>query len=635
MKNNKQLNNHKIKQIHHSSRFLSIYFFKKLARTTIPLVLALLLILLLFLPPRLAGNRMPQVHKGILDLTLWGESQAFALQGQWLFYPNQLLNHADIDNQAYIPILMQAPGPWNSDKMNISGVTAVGNATYHLQVAGAQAGKLYGIRIENIKNAYRLYVNNVLIAQNGRFGDDASAPASEYRPQLVSFIPDSSSFDLVMEVSGNFYGVGGMLEPIMFGTYTQITSYDRKLSNMLTYAITVQAISCLFYIIFYIAQPREKEALVLSILAAAMLLRLSVSGDGLFMLFPTISAGWLLRFYLLCIPWTESLLLYFLYITHDRLVPKWQVMVLLVYSIAASFFILSFPLYMIATTRTAMDAILLLTMALVIFHSIQAAWRGYSSTPVLLFALSLTSILVIYKLLLPDQSIGYFLLDASGFQYMIFIFIQMSVMALRYRRAHALEIVHLKAQIRPHFIHNALMSIISISRNNPDRARKLLVDFSNYLRGFYDYEQDELVSIAQELELIYAYVALTQARFGEKDQIIYQIEAEDFLLPSLILQPLVENAFVHGLRGVVQGGKIIIYAKKIQSNKIRIGVRDNGCGFSNSTSDRTGVGIENINRRLSRLYHTNLIVLTPQGGGCEVYFEIPFKEASKNENTVN
>jgi len=424
-----------------------------------------------------------------------------------------------------------------------------------------------------------------------------------------------------------------MLEPVMLGTYEQVADFHRRLSNAVTYAMTVQTVSCVFFLIYFLVQHREKEALVLSILAADILLRLSIIGDALFTIFPNITAAWLNRIYLLCTPWAEFLLLYFLYLAYVRLVPKWQVVLLFAYSAAVTVFILFFPIYIITAAHRIMNYILLLAMVLLTGHLVRAAWQGRQGRPLLLFAMSLTSLLIGYGLFLPDRSTGYYLLDTSAFQYMIFVFAQMAVIAMRYRRAHELEIAHLKGQIRPHFIHNSLTSIISISRKDPERARELLVDFSSYLRSFYDYERDELIPVEQELELVRAYITLEQARFGDKFRVEYQMEIGGFLLPSLILQPLLENAFVHGLREKEEGGTVTVYSRRMKNGRVRIGVRDNGIGMSEKASpSRRGVGIENINRRLARLYHTSLVFSIPEGGGCEVYFEIPYKGVANNES---
>jgi LytS/YehU family sensor histidine kinase len=138
---------------------------------------------------------------------------------------------------------------------------------------------------------------------------------------------------------------------------------------------------------------------------------------------------------------------------------------------------------------------------------------------------------------ITDHSILYYVLSNSGIEYMILCTAQCIVIARRYERAQQMELALLKSQIRPHFVHNALTTIISVSRKDGERARELLKDFSSYLRGFYDYESDELVPIDQELEFIRAYVALEQARFGDRVQVEYRIEVSDALLPPLILQP--------------------------------------------------------------------------------------------------
>ena len=599
------------------------------ARIICPVILALLIIVCFFIPARLVGSQMPKAQKGILDLADWNGKQAFAVKGQWEFYWERLLSSAQIKEHG-IHALVNTPGKWSQYEIDGVRMPEKGMATYRVRVIGARAGQVYGVRIKDMKNFYRLYVNGNLIAQNGNLGDDSSALASSYRPQLAAFIPEADSFDLVMQISNSINGTGGMLEPVMLGTYGQVAAFDKQLSNVVTFAMTVQTISFLFFLIFFLAQRREKEALVLSVLADVILLRLSIIGDALYTLFPNISAVWLLRLYLLCTPWAEFLLLYFLYLAYGRLVPRWQVGLLFSYTTAASLFILFFPPDITTFAHRTMNYILLLAMILVTIHLIRAAWQGRQGAPFLLFAMSLTSLLIFYGLFFPDHSIGYYLLDTSAFQYMIFMIAQMTVVAMRYRRAHELEIAHLKGQIRPHFIHNALTSIISISRREPDRARELLVDFSSYLRGFYEYERDELVPFVQEMELVRAYTALEQARFGERYRVEYELETNDFLLPSLILQPLVENAFIHGLREKEEGGTVTIYSRRMKNSRIRIGVKDNGIGFSEKAPfSRRGVGIENINRRLSRLYRTSLIFYQPQNGGCEVYFEIPYKQEVK------
>lgn len=603
---------------------------KKVMRTALPVLIALLIIAGLTFHTRLSDAQRPAVQKGILDLAQWNGEQIFALTGEWEFYWDRLLSQEQINSDVQVPLLVVAPEKWNAYQMDGVNLPGKGKATYRIHITGAQPSMRYGVRIQGMSSAYRLYMDGALIARNGSFGDTEAALSSDYRPQIAGFTPATGNVDLVLQVSNGVYGIGGMWDSILFGMYPQVASFDRLLSYTVVSAMAGLIFSCLFFLIFFTAQRGEKDALILSALVALMLVRFSLIGDVLLtVVFPNLPVTWLSRIDFLTMPWAQFLLLYFLYCIYGRLVRKWQVRALFVYTVAVSLFILLFPLDTSTSAYMLMNGVLLAVMITIAAQLVCASWQGSEGAPLLLFAVLLILFLICYELFVPDWSIEYYLFNNSGFEYLVFVFAQLVVVALRFRRAQRLEIAHLKGQIRPHFIHNALTSIISISRSDSERARELLVDFSSYLRGFYDYERDELVSISQELELVRAYVALEQARFGDKLSAEYFIEVENFLLPPLILQPLVENAFVHGLRAKENGGTVTVYAMRVKNSRVRVGVRDDGVGQPGQPNPaRRGVGIENINLRLSRLYRTSLTYLAPEGGGCEVYFEIPCKEAT-------
>lgn len=610
---------------------------KRLARTVLPVLFALLVIVVLIFHAQVSNAQMPAVKNGILDLAEWNGKKVFEITGEWEFYWDSLLTDQEIKEGSQAPMLVDAPGKWNYYEINGGNLPGKGMATYRVHVTGAEAGARYGVRIQSMPTVYRLYIDDALMAQNGSFGDTEFAPASAYHAQFCGFTSESSSFDIVLQVENNAYGVGGMWEPVIFGTYEQVLLFDRLISNAGASFMAGLIVTCLFFFIFFVAQRGEKDMLILSGIGVLVLLRFLTDGNVvLSALFPNMTIACVGRIQFLTLPWTQFLLMYFVYCAYGNLVRKWQVVTLLTYSIGLSLFILLFPFDTITSAYMVINFMLLLVITAITVQLMHAAWQGREGAHLLLGTLCLIFLLMFYKLFLPDRSIEYYLLANMHFDYLMFVLAQVAVVALRYHRAQELGIAHLKGQIRPHFIHNALTSIISISRTEPDRARELLVDFSSYLRGFYDYERDELVSFAQELDLVRAYVALEQARFGERMRVEYCIEAEDFLLPSLLLQPLVENAFVHGLREKDNDGIVTVYARRIKNGRVRLGVRDDGVGFSlKSAPARRGVGIENINRRLARLYRTSLVYLAPEGGGCEVYLEIPFKEATKDEGMAD
>lgn len=176
------------------------------------------------------------------------------------------------------------------------------------------------------------------------------------------------------------------------------------------------------------------------------------------------------------------------------------------------------------------------------------------------------------------------------------------------------EIKALQTQINPHFLFNALNTITSFVRINPDKARELIINLSTYLR--YNLEiGDNLVDIYKELEQVKAYVEVEKARFGDKLNVIYDIDEDiNIKIPSLIIQPIVENSIKHGILEGSKRGTVKIYVRKIMDNKVKVIIEDDGVGISEKVIERVydnnmqenKIGISNVNNRLKYIYGKGL-----------------------------
>lgn len=193
------------------------------------------------------------------------------------------------------------------------------------------------------------------------------------------------------------------------------------------------------------------------------------------------------------------------------------------------------------------------------------------------------------------------------------------------------EIAFLQAQIKPHFLYNALNTIAAFSLDEPQMTRDLLANLSAFLRGSFDFKnRDKLVTLKKELELVEAYLFIEKARYGQRLNIIYDIEDQiKCLLPPLVIQPLVENAVQHGLSAQKNGGTLKISAHR-RADFVIISVIDNGVGIPEDVfekcqngSDSTGVALKNINMRLVRLYGHGLEINRMPGGGTRAVIRIP------------
>ncbi|HCR2981703.1 TPA: sensor histidine kinase [Serratia marcescens] len=207
---------------------------------------------------------------------------------------------------------------------------------------------------------------------------------------------------------------------------------------------------------------------------------------------------------------------------------------------------------------------------------------------------------------------------------------QMEVSRIEHLRqmADKAEMRALQSKINPHFLFNALNAISSSIRLNPDTARQLIINLSRYLR--YNLElNDELIDIRKELHQIQDYIAIEQARFGAKLTVIYDIDDDvSVRIPSLLIQPLVENAIVHGIQPC-KGKGVVVIAVKDQGDRVKISVKDTGHGINQETIDRVArnempghnIGLLNVHHRVSLLYGEGLHIrrLEP---GTEIAFYI-------------
>ena len=196
--------------------------------------------------------------------------------------------------------------------------------------------------------------------------------------------------------------------------------------------------------------------------------------------------------------------------------------------------------------------------------------------------------------------------------------------------ANKAELRALQSKINPHFLFNALNAISSSIRLNPDTARQLIFNLSRYLRYNIELKDDEQIDIRKELYQVKDYIAIEQARFGDKLTVIYDIDEEvNCVIPSLLIQPLVENAIVHGIQPCKGKGVVTIGVAE-SGSRVRISVRDTGHGIDPTVIARVEadempgnkIGLLNVHHRVKLLYGEGLHIrrLEP---GTEISFYVP------------
>ena len=172
---------------------------------------------------------------------------------------------------------------------------------------------------------------------------------------------------------------------------------------------------------------------------------------------------------------------------------------------------------------------------------------------------------------------------------------------------------------------------------DPERAQEATVTFADYLRGNMDsLKQTAPMPFETELEHLKKYLYIEKLRFGKKLNIVYDIQATDFKVPLLSIQPLVENAVKHGVGMKKKGGTVTISTKRTDSG-YEIIIADDGVGFDTNApkkdDGRSHVGMENTKKRLKDLCGADVVITSTVGEGTTVRVILP-KEEQDNEDTV-
>lgn len=200
------------------------------------------------------------------------------------------------------------------------------------------------------------------------------------------------------------------------------------------------------------------------------------------------------------------------------------------------------------------------------------------------------------------------------------------------------EVKALQAQVHPHFLFNAINTISVLCRTNPERARKLLLELSQFFRSNMQGARQMVIPLEKEIEHVRAYLSLEQARFPDRYEVFFDIEPglEKSLVPPFILQPLVENSIRHAFSGSKTKGEVRIESFSNQTH-MHIQVTDNGKGIPEEKLDRlgketvsskhgTGTALVNIRSRLEGMYtQASFTITSEENRGTAILIRLPLE----------
>ena len=595
-------------------------------------------------------NHINRAQDGVIDLKEVDlqDISRIPLQGEWLFYDHQWI--VSEKNARFVePCIINIPTSWNSEAKGVNFNRTYGYGSYQLDLKNLTSTKEFTGYIPGFEGAYRVYLNDTLVATNNEMSKNASQlHLGQNIIKNKAALQSGENVRLIIEVASRYYPIVNQTPILIEYNYDYAMSkINQTISSMY---IGIFAVLGLIYLLIVII--RNQGVFSLSLWFMLLILTLKVFNFGeinsiLGLLFPFINTeGYQVMIEVAAIVLPLTMFTYSARALHrEQMQKSFRLLAILTgISILGRVFQNSEvfgPYQIIFRTMAFLPALIA-----IIFY-----WEALKNKTEYALVLWLGYTAVLFGIFMETMSfLGLYIYDVSMvIPTCLFIFyisllyvyitknreeqtlaqraqqneLDVSKMMLRLKEAESSLML---SQIRPHFLNNALIAIYNLNLTSPEEANEVILKFAKYMRAnMRSIVSKDPIPFEEELEHIKNYVSIEKLRFADRLQVIYEIEETEFKVPPLTIQPLIENAIKHGVCKKIEGGTVKISTKKMQ-DFIRLTIQDDGVGFDvEEVSKRGGdaIGIKNITDRLQLLMSATINIQSVIKEGTIITINIP------------
>ena len=630
------------------------------------------------------------VHDGILDLAKVDleKDGVIELKGTWDFYWKKLLTGQNLEKNPIAPDLKASvPIVWNTYEIEGKSLPGFGYATYRIQVINAEKDIPLALRIPTTSTAYKLYMDDELIASNGSVSEDETKFVPENKPVTVFIVPKKQEFNLIVQVANYTYARGGMWYSIKLGTPDQIQELMRQIIYTDLFLIGSFFIMGLYYFIIFLLRREDKASLFFVLMCLVAMGRIMIHGDySIYKVFPFIDFRTVVILNYYSVYWGGTAFLLFLKELFPEEVSKYVVKVALVYSAGISAATLFLPIMFFTRFKPIMMPIVICTVSYGLICAGIACYRKKQNALIVLLGACSIGVGAFYDVLYHGQIINFDLGELTPISFFVFIFLQSLILARRFSSAYdranrlsrkLLELDKMKDEFlanTSHELRTPLNGILGIaealtyesegSLNERQKESLSMISYSsrrlsNLVNEILDYSKMKHGDVKLDCKAIkinsVVQPNLMILKHSVNSENINIINTIDESLPCVfadenrfaqIIYNLVGNALKFTENGYV---KISAYAT---NDEVTFCIQDTGLGIPQEKYDDvfrsfeqvdtaatrrhggTGLGLS-ITKHLVELHNGKIWISSVVGKGTNVYFTLPSVDGHAVEGNQN
>lgn len=380
----------------------------------------------------------PVVRNGILDLSGWDleKNGIVDLSGEWNFYWNMFLNNNDFKDNALKPdIKASVPIVWNAYQIDGNNLPGFGYATYQISVVNVKQNEPIALQIPTMSTAYRLFVDDEMIASNGIAASNKKQFKPQNKPTTVYIVPKTSKFNIIVQISNYVYARGGMWYSIKMGTPSQIQELSRNVIYSDLFLIGSFCIMGLYYLSIFLLRREDKASLYFVFMCLVAMVRTLLHGDySIYKVFPFISFKTIVLLNYYTVYWAGTTFVLFLRELFPKEISKKVVKIAVTYSLVISIITLFSSVSFFTRLKTYMMIAVILTVFYGLICTVVAFFRKRQNSLIVLLGVFAIVIGVFHDVLYHSQIISIIFVELTPLGFYIFIFLQSFILARRFSK---------------------------------------------------------------------------------------------------------------------------------------------------------------------------------------------------------